>query len=320
MKKKLGPLAVWQWALIVGGLLGIYYLYKKKYAGAAGTSATTNTTPNAGVIDPTTGLPFSGSTSGTSDLSTLEGSLGTLGQLNAALGGIGLGIQPVGQQAPVSGGAGPGPIDPTITGSNPVFDPTTGGGLDNLPLIIHPIYTSPQTNPTGTLGAALVASSTGQGSKIHTHKNGPFYNYYKRVTGHAPPSVVDTTNVVYEMWKSGVKVAAAKATSSGTNMTHGSTNKANPGNTVKTHTGSGKRTAATNNLGAGHGAGKNTSPPNHQKQSSYTPTPAAPVAAPAGNPSQQAGESTRVQPRPSVVQPQTNAPIHTNPPHRGKRR
>jgi hypothetical protein len=64
MKKKVGPLELWQW-LAIGAALGVvYYVYKARQNAAANTGGTT-ATPTAGSatdlgpIDPTTGEPYS---------------------------------------------------------------------------------------------------------------------------------------------------------------------------------------------------------------------------------------------------------------------
>jgi hypothetical protein len=56
-------------------------------------------------------------------------------------------------------------------------------------------------------GIAIGTTPVSQ-AHISTHKGGPFYNYYVRVTGKAPPASVATSNFIYEAWKSGVKATA----------------------------------------------------------------------------------------------------------------
>ena len=56
LKKKLGPLPVWGWALLGAGGLGlVYYLRSKSSASTAATTSTVD--PNT--IDPSTGIPWS---------------------------------------------------------------------------------------------------------------------------------------------------------------------------------------------------------------------------------------------------------------------
>jgi hypothetical protein len=43
---------------------------------------------------------------------------------------------------------------------------------------------------------------------IQTHAGGPFYSYYKTVTGKAPPATIAASNFVYQAWKNGVKATA----------------------------------------------------------------------------------------------------------------
>jgi cell division septation protein DedD len=45
-------------------------------------------------------------------------------------------------------------------------------------------------------------------ASVSTHQGGAFYNYYVKVTGHAPPASVQTSNFIYQAWKSGVKATA----------------------------------------------------------------------------------------------------------------
>jgi hypothetical protein len=58
------------------------------------------------------------------------------------------------------------------------------------------------------MGAQPVSPST-----VATHKGGPFYRYYVKVTGHAPPATVQASNFIYEAWKSGVSASALQASS-----------------------------------------------------------------------------------------------------------
>lgn len=49
-----------------------------------------------------------------------------------------------------------------------------------------------------------------QSATVTTHVGGPFYNYYKQVTGKAPPARVQASNFIYQAWKAGVRAAALK--------------------------------------------------------------------------------------------------------------
>lgn len=75
MKKKLGPLELWQWAAIgaAAGVLVLLYMRRSGSAQAASVGATpadAQYDPSLGAIDPTTGLPYaSGASGGVGDLS-----------------------------------------------------------------------------------------------------------------------------------------------------------------------------------------------------------------------------------------------------------
>lgn len=49
-----------------------------------------------------------------------------------------------------------------------------------------------------------------KGQRHATKKGGAFYNYYKKVTGHAPPASVSTSSLIYELWKAGVSAVKAR--------------------------------------------------------------------------------------------------------------
>lgn len=55
LKKKIGPLAVWQWAAIVAGIVGLYLYQQRKAAAAAGPGYSP---ADYGQIDPNTGVPY----------------------------------------------------------------------------------------------------------------------------------------------------------------------------------------------------------------------------------------------------------------------
>lgn len=70
MKRKVGPLAVWQWALVVGGGLGAYLLYRRSKAGKEGTESVAlpeTRFPGAPVLE---GSGGGGSAGGASGLDT----------------------------------------------------------------------------------------------------------------------------------------------------------------------------------------------------------------------------------------------------------
>lgn len=73
-----------------------------------------------------------------------------------------------------------------------------------------------QTNALGTqvsslaIGEAKVNRAV-QAQTITTKAGGPFAKYYKQVTGKNPPLHVNVSNLIYQGWKSGVKAATLKA-------------------------------------------------------------------------------------------------------------
>lgn len=59
-----------------------------------------------------------------------------------------------------------------------------------------------------SLATGVTAINRAQNESIQTHRGGPFYNYYVKVTGKKPPADVLTSNFLYQAWKSGVKATA----------------------------------------------------------------------------------------------------------------
>jgi hypothetical protein len=64
------------------------------------------------------------------------------------------------------------------------------------------------------LGQEIAALASGHKSTDRTkhqmyavHRGGPFWHYYKRVTGHAPPAHIAVTNWIYQAWKQGVNAS-----------------------------------------------------------------------------------------------------------------
>lgn len=45
---------------------------------------------------------------------------------------------------------------------------------------------------------------------ITTHRGGAFYNYYKKVTGHAPPAHLSASNFIYRAYKAGINAGALR--------------------------------------------------------------------------------------------------------------
>jgi hypothetical protein len=74
------------------------------------------------------------------------------------------------------------------------------------------------TGSQATIGSQISSLASGvtklnraQTASIQTHRNGPFYNYYVKVTGHKPPARVLASNFVYQAYKGGVKASALQA-------------------------------------------------------------------------------------------------------------
>jgi hypothetical protein len=90
---------------------------------------------------------------------------------------------------------------------------TFGGYTDQLQQILA--NEQAMTGAQSTIGDQITSLATGvaavnraQTAAIQTHRGGPFYNYYVKVTGKRPPGSVLTSNFVYQAWKSGVKATA----------------------------------------------------------------------------------------------------------------
>jgi hypothetical protein len=71
------------------------------------------------------------------------------------------------------------------------------------------------TGGQNTLQAEIAAIATGvqkinraQTATIQTHRGGAFYNYYVKITGHAPPATVSANSFLWQAYKSGVKASA----------------------------------------------------------------------------------------------------------------
>lgn len=76
-----------------------------------------------------------------------------------------------------------------------------GSGLTGTEATVTALQGTVAGLATGTTKAPA-ASKT---ATIATHPGGPFYKYYKQVTGKAPPARVSVTSFLYEAWKRGVK-------------------------------------------------------------------------------------------------------------------
>lgn len=61
------------------------------------------------------------------------------------------------------------------------------------------------------LAAGVQQLNRAQTATVQTHRGGAFYNYYVKVTGHAPPARVQMSSLVYQAWKQGIKATALQA-------------------------------------------------------------------------------------------------------------
>lgn len=273
-KKIIGPLKLWH-IIALGAAVGLYYWYKNRSASSAGAS----TGQTGGLIDPATGVPYSleatDPTTGLPYSSEIgAGYAGSLGG-SSTTGPTGSPIDALGQELS------------DLQGINSELQQFGFGGIQPTTDANPATATDPGLVSTAT-GAAPAPSPTATVAKITTHPSGAFYKYYTKVTGHAPPTTLNTTNLIYQMWKSGVKATAAKAIHATTTVTRNATGgTSTPGHTVSTHN-TGQKSPKTNGLTAGKHTGKTVASNNHQKITSHTPVNnARPVAAaPAGTHSQ----------------------------------
>jgi hypothetical protein len=91
-----------------------------------------------------------------------------------------------------------------------------GGYSDQLQQILA--NESAMTGAQSTIGSQISALAAGvtqlnrQATQtIKTNRGGPFYDYYRKVTGKAPPRTVAASNFIYQAWKAGVKATALQA-------------------------------------------------------------------------------------------------------------
>ena len=181
-----------QIALIAGAVVALFLVYRW-YSGQGTAAASTG----AAAPDTSSGDFASLAGQEQSDVAALQGQNSTLqAQEQSDVAGLtgsiaGLGSQ---EQADVSG------LTASIAGFSDNFDQ---------------LVTNQQTLGTeiSSLATGVQKINRAQTASIQTHKNGPFYNYYVKVTGHAPPKTVQTSNFIYGAWKSGVKAAALQTAS-----------------------------------------------------------------------------------------------------------
>lgn len=224
MKKKLGPLPVWAWAAIGAGIV-IFIYYRSKSSSSSSSSGQNAVDPNNPLgltyaqenadisqgIDPNTGQTYA-SEQAAADQSQTSGGGGSTGgggtDNTAALGQLDTDLNNGFATLSTQLAGGQGLTDQTSPGQaflGEVQDVTGAFGALGINLGV----TTPATNATGSTPAT---AGSGGGS-ITTHQGGPFYNFYVAVTGHAPPTTVSTSNLIYAAWKAGKTVAQAKTIS-----------------------------------------------------------------------------------------------------------
>lgn len=204
-------------AAVAAGALVLYLLYRW-YTNNQASSSTT------GAVAPDTSSGDYASLAGQeqSDVAGLQGQITGLGAQIA-------GITPPGQSTQDQ-------IDAALTGQTTGSDPSdpTAGPTEtatDAPFFFPPGSADPLAPSTvSSIASGHTSVNRAAVGSIQTHKGGPFYNYYVKVTGKKPPATVRTSNFVYSAWKAGVKATALRS------LTHPSsknTQIAHPGHNAK---------------------------------------------------------------------------------------
>jgi hypothetical protein len=177
-------------AMIAGGLV-VAYLFYRYYQNNQTSSSTTGAT----APDTSSGDYASLAGQEQSDVAALQGQntqLASQEQSDVA----GLGVQ---EQSDVSG-----------------LTAAMGGYSDQVQQILA--NEQAMTGAQSTIGGQISALAAGvtqlnrQATQtIKTNRGGPFYDYYRKVTGKAPPARVSASSFIYQAWKAGVKATALQA-------------------------------------------------------------------------------------------------------------
>lgn len=203
LKKKLGPLPLWQWVLI-GAVVGVgSILYRRGHPAAAAAAAVTPSDAQYNPIDPTTGLPYSGGVSAgapaavTGDVTapqSLSDLLSGFGQLTDLLGQI-QSLQPGpeiqadnGAVQEQTGAGGPGAVAKKKAG---VFTQSEGkrAGLNYIVQGGKRRYESTAgKGDWGKGGVIKVASRTAAKKKTAAAKKNPGHTTTKHGGGKKTPS------------------------------------------------------------------------------------------------------------------------------------
>ncbi len=160
LTKKYGPLPVWGYAVILGGVFIVYFIYKRK--ATTTTSSTSSTTPAVGTTPITASAPIdtSGSTSG-SGSTAMPGYIdpGWLGTLIASLDSHY--SSPSSQPGTSPGNSNP-PANPT-TPTAPVTTPTPNNGNTTINIPQPVAAGAPQTSGMSILDALSLAKRSNPG-------------------------------------------------------------------------------------------------------------------------------------------------------------
>jgi hypothetical protein len=178
-----------KYMLIGGAGLILLYLLWRYYQG----NQASNTASTTGTAAPTTASDYA-SLAGQeqADVAGLQsGIAGLQSQEQSDVGGLQTGIAGLtGQEtSDVSG------LTSTVAGLT--------GQLQNMADL--------QSSMQDQIAGIAIGTQPVSPAAISTHKGGPFYNYYVKVTGRPPPASVQTSNFLYQAWKTGVKATALQA-------------------------------------------------------------------------------------------------------------
>jgi len=186
-----------QIAMIAGGLILAYLLYRWYSNNQAGSTST-------GAVAPDTASGDYASLAGQeqSDMAALQGQNSQLySQEQSDIAGLQSGIAGLTtqEQSDISG------LTSQLAGYTDQFQQIAANE-------------QALTGAQSTIGSQITSLAAGvqqldraQTATAQTHKGGPFYNYYVKVTGKKPPARILTSNFVYQAWKGGVKASALQA-------------------------------------------------------------------------------------------------------------
>jgi hypothetical protein len=191
LKKKIGPLPLWSWLVIATGIALAAVLYKKHEAASSSSSSST-TNPNA--VDPSNPL---GLTYAEEQQDIAEGIDPNTGVSYAS------------EQAANSQSAGTGDTGTSDTGTTADTTPgaTLAGEIGDVGTALQALE-GLQAEPA----LQTVVTKAAPGAKtITTHKGGPFYEWYVKATGKAPPKTLSSKNYLYQAWQQHVLPGQIKA-------------------------------------------------------------------------------------------------------------